>query len=643
MRGKSQLRDSISFSLTFSAATALMLLLGAVPAWTQNPVPPTARGAATLPTYAGKLHPVTRPAVNKPRTAGGGLGNRQSLSSSKRPPRADDPNVIYDNGPVNGTTDAWTINFGYIVSDTFVPSSSPVSGFDLYVWEFPGDSMTSLQWSITSGPNSGTVYGSGTVSGANLTDQFISTNQFGYDIDKISATGLNVSLTSGQTYWINLQNASVPSGDPVFWDENSGVGCQSPGCPSQAYESSVGTIASEAFDITGNCNFCPPPPCFESGGNMEIIHKFSGQGDGSDPTGVVADAAGNVYGSSSGGDTGFGLVYQLASKGQGWVFNTLYNFAGGSGGSSPGTPIVGPQGTLYGTANGGIQNCGQNNTDYCGLIYNLRPAPTPCATSSCPWTESVVYQPTGNNDADDPGNLVFDEAGNLYGTSLSGGAYGQGAVFELTPSNGGWTETILYNFTGGSDGASPGSLTLGGDGNLYGTGGGGNAYPYGMVFQLVRPPAGSGWTENVIYSFTGQQDGQWPGGLVQGGLGSLVGISIVGDIGVNVFLLSPSQGSWEFSVIDAVYSDAVQNSLLAWYRGDVYFADGYCVGVECNERGGGVGVLRLPSKGFSGLWSTADEFFPSGQLGVDANRNVYGVTPLPVGFSCPATVWKVSP
>ena len=160
--------------------------------------------------------------------------------------------MIYENGPVNGTTDAWTINFGYIVSDSFVPSNAAVSGFDLYVWEFPGDTMSSVQWSITSGPNSGTVYGSGTVSGSNLTDQFISTNQFGYDIDKISATGLNVSVTSGRTYWFNVQNAAVPSGDPVFWDENSGVGCQSPGCPSQAYESSVGTIASEAFDITAS-------------------------------------------------------------------------------------------------------------------------------------------------------------------------------------------------------------------------------------------------------------------------------------------------------------------------------------------------------------------------------------------------------
>src|SRR5271167_2407376 len=163
----------------------------------------------------------------------------------------------WDNGPINGTTDAWTINFGYIVSDSYISDGTTVTGFMFGVWEFPGDVLSSVQWSITSGENSGTVFGSGTASGANLTDTFISTNQFGYDIDKITVTGLNASTTNGTTYWLNLQNASVPSGDPVFWDENSGKGCNSPGCPSQAYESSVGTIASEAFDITGGCDSLP--------------------------------------------------------------------------------------------------------------------------------------------------------------------------------------------------------------------------------------------------------------------------------------------------------------------------------------------------------------------------------------------------
>jgi PEP-CTERM motif len=166
----------------------------------------------------------------------------------------------YDNGPINGTTDAWTINFGYIVSDTYTAESSTLTGFSFGVWELPGDVMSSVDWSITSGENSGTVYGSGTASGSGLTDKFISTNQYGYDIDAITVSGLNVSEVSGTTYWLNLQNATVPSGDPVYWDENSGAGCKGTGCPSQASESSVGTIASEAFTINGGTSGSTPEP-----------------------------------------------------------------------------------------------------------------------------------------------------------------------------------------------------------------------------------------------------------------------------------------------------------------------------------------------------------------------------------------------
>ena len=157
----------------------------------------------------------------------------------------------YDNGPINGTTDAWTINFGYIVSDTFTAPGAAVNSFSFGVWEFGGDSMTSVDWSITSAENGGTVYGSGTASGKALTDTFISSNQYGYDDDLIAVTGLSVKTTTGSTYWLNLQNAVVPSGDPVFWDENSGKGCGGSGCPSLASESSVGTIPGEAFTIGG--------------------------------------------------------------------------------------------------------------------------------------------------------------------------------------------------------------------------------------------------------------------------------------------------------------------------------------------------------------------------------------------------------
>ena len=152
--------------------------------------------------------------------------------------------VLYDDGPINGTVDAWTINFGYVLSDSFtVPVNSTVTGLVFGVWEYPGDTLTSVDWEITQYELGGTVFGSGTASGKNLTDQFISVNRYGYDIDQITVTGLNVSLAKGGEYWLSLQNAVVPSGDPVYWDENSG--------PSSASESATGTLPAESFQIIG--------------------------------------------------------------------------------------------------------------------------------------------------------------------------------------------------------------------------------------------------------------------------------------------------------------------------------------------------------------------------------------------------------
>ena len=175
----------------------------------------------------------------------------------------------YDNGPCNCDTDALTINNGYIVSDTFT-GLSKVGSFSFFVWELPGDNMGvlggSLDWSISTQVNGGTV-GFGTAQGGvNMTQQFVSSNAYGYDIDLIKVTGLNVTgLTSADTYWLNLQNAYDPNHptDPIYWDENSGVGCNgdgSPGsCPSLASESGVGTIPSEAFTISESGGTTPEP------------------------------------------------------------------------------------------------------------------------------------------------------------------------------------------------------------------------------------------------------------------------------------------------------------------------------------------------------------------------------------------------
>ncbi len=159
----------------------------------------------------------------------------------------------YDNGPINGTTDAWTINFGYVVSDTFTTSGGSVNNISFGVWEFPGDTMTTVDFSITATEN-----GTGVGGTRNTTDKFISTNQYGYNVDVISFNTGGVPLNAG-TYWLNLYNAVVPSGDPVYWDENSGAGCGGSGCPSSASESALGTIPSEAFTIGGTVGSTPEP------------------------------------------------------------------------------------------------------------------------------------------------------------------------------------------------------------------------------------------------------------------------------------------------------------------------------------------------------------------------------------------------
>ena len=150
-------------------------------------------------------------------------------------------NNIYDNGPINGTVDAWTINFGFIVSDTFTigEGGNSVNGLTFGAWLFPGDVLQSAEVSITSSEFGGTTYFDGVV---NFTQSGCTSNQFGFDVCNETGSFGPVSLDAG-TYWLNLQNAVVNTGDPVYWDENSG--------PSLASENSVGTIPSEAFTLLG--------------------------------------------------------------------------------------------------------------------------------------------------------------------------------------------------------------------------------------------------------------------------------------------------------------------------------------------------------------------------------------------------------
>ncbi|MGC2110307.1 MAG: PEP-CTERM sorting domain-containing protein [Candidatus Korobacteraceae bacterium] len=158
---------------------------------------------------------------------------------------------VYDNGPVNGESDAWTINFGLIVTDSFTVSNGNgnIGGIDFYAWLIPGDSITSVQVQIGSQEFGNNLLDTFTT----LTQSNCFANNYGYNVCMESGTFSGVNLANGN-YWVTLQNANVPSGDPVYWDENSGIGCQSQGCPSQADCNSCITrqlIYSEAFTLTG--------------------------------------------------------------------------------------------------------------------------------------------------------------------------------------------------------------------------------------------------------------------------------------------------------------------------------------------------------------------------------------------------------
>ncbi len=156
--------------------------------------------------------------------------------------------TLYENGPINGNVDAWTINFGFVVSDSFTISTgnSTLTGMSFGAWLMPGDVAQSVEVSVTSQAFGGTVYFDQMV---NLTQSGCIFNQFNFDVCNETASFNGPTLANG-SYWVNLQNAVTSGGNPVYWDENSGVGCHSPGCPSVGavnFES----IPSEAFSILG--------------------------------------------------------------------------------------------------------------------------------------------------------------------------------------------------------------------------------------------------------------------------------------------------------------------------------------------------------------------------------------------------------
>lgn len=161
-----------------------------------------------------------------------------------------------------------------------------------------------------------------------------------------------------------------------------------------------------------------------------------------------------------------------------------------------------------------------------GTVFKLTPNP------SGDWTETILYDFTGGDNGGHPyAGVILDAQGNLYGTTGLGGKDNVGVVFELKPSKGFWNITVLHSFTGGHDGGNPGygSLAMDSTGNLYGTTAYGGLYEYGTVFELAFSSTTGTWKETVLHSFSGGPDGGYPwSGLIFDAVGNLYGTAQFG-------------------------------------------------------------------------------------------------------------------
>ncbi len=386
----------------------------------------------------------------------------------------------------------------------------------------------------------------------------------------------------------------------------------------------------------------------------KVLYNFANGSDGATPlAGVTIDAAGNLYGTTYvGGGKGFGTVYRLVQSGPNWNFYLLYTFRGwtetSQDGSDPSSRVViGPDGALYGTTHSGGAGLQCRELHGCGIAFRLKPkAGTPLG----PWQENVLYE-FGNYDGNNPdnGDVVFDRAGNLYGTTRNGGADGLGALYQLTPNGHNWSETVPYSFPGTPDGATPLSGPVFDQaGNLYGTTSAGGLYGWGSVYQLK--PSGSGWTETTLYSFQNGIDGSAPtGSVVLDQSGHLYGATQTGGAGGGgtVFELALlSNGTWAISNLYQFPTPTLQGSDRTLARDTAGSLYGTTSGDSIRPWGS---VFKLtPSFGgwaYTDLHDFTDGLdggTPYGGVVFDANHNLYGTasTGGAYGFG---TVFEITP
>jgi uncharacterized repeat protein (TIGR03803 family) len=380
-----------------------------------------------------------------------------------------------------------------------------------------------------------------------------------------------------------------------------------------------------------------------------VLHSFGNTpSDGFGPAGgVLVDTSGNLFGTTADGSTtlcdlaevfGCGIVYELVKSSNGYTETALYSFGSNSSTSDGASPYAGlimdAAGNLYGTTTyGGSPNCLIGlGVDGCGTVFEL-------AKSSTGYTETVLYTFTGPDGAYPYAGLTTDSSSNLYGTTYNGGACALGTVFELLKSSEGYTEKVLYSFgCTSNDGWYPyAGLIIDSAGNLYGTTESAGASGDGTVFELVN--SAGDFTEKVLYNFSGA-DGNMPvGGVIFDLAGNLYGTTEEGgDYGNgSVFELANSQGSYTEQVLYSFKGpsdddgQAPLTSLLMDASGNLYGTT-RLGGTNCVSQGCGIVFELVNSSGtytekiLHRFGAAGDGEDPASPLVIDSAGNLYGTT-----------------
>ena len=380
---------------------------------------------------------------------------------------------------------------------------------------------------------------------------------------------------------------------------------------------------------------------------METIYKFAGTPDGAAPQGLAAGPNGVLYGmTADGGSLGYGTVFQLTppSTGSGpWTESILYEFTSSGGGTNPfSAPVLGKDGSIYG-ATGDVST-----------IFQLQPPAAPDGA----WTETVLYPP----DEGDPvmefdHGLIVGPNEELYAAGFSGGDDSCGGVVGLTPPSvsGKWSVSMEYTFPGGNSGCKPTGIAISADGVIYGVTLYGGTYGQGIVFALTPSSVPYQYTETVLYNFTGGTDGGLPSeppilvpiqnpdaALAIYGTTSAGGTAGFGG----VFELLPNiyTNTWTESIAFSFVSGKLPSSALLNYNGDFYGT--MAAGTSPGDAGGS--IFQLYPNYYGILNETALHNFkgpagPSGNLVMDKNGVLYGTTVAGPGPTGLGTVYRVKP